>query len=193
MTASAPAPTPPPLSRSQRFWLNTCLVLSWAALIWMLGGGDFSARDTSRIIGPLLEWLFPNMEHADKRFWLYFVRKLAHVTEYGVFAVLVLRLALLVAGRRLELAKRTLETRRLVMYMALALTATAVLALLDEGRQGRLGNRTGSLYDVGLDLAGGLLGLVCAISLASLVGRPLLGVPGWPGSAAARPSATRQP
>ena len=71
------------------------------------------------------------------------MRKFAHVAEYGVFAVLVLRLALFLGGRRL------------VWNLAVALTAALLLALLDEGRQGLLSNRTGSLRDVGLDVTGG--------------------------------------
>ena len=169
------------LSRSRRFWINLSLVVAWATLIWMLGGRDVSYRDTSRIIRPLLEWLFPAMDAGDVRFWMGFIRKLAHVSEYAIFAVLVLRLALFLGGRKG------------VTTAGVAIAATLALALLDEGRQGLLGNRTGSLFDVGLDVAGGLLGLALVTSLATLVGRPLLGIPGWPGTAAAMPSVLRQP
>lgn len=168
------------MTRAQLLWLNVSLVLAWAVLIWSLGGAHFGYDDTSRIIGPLLDWLFPAMEAADKRWWLRFVRKLAHVSEYGVFAVLVLRLVLFLGGRRMA------------WNLAVAVAATLLLALLDEGRQGRLVNRTGSIHDVGLDVFGGSLGLALSISLASLCGRPLLGVPGWPGTAAELPSTPHQ-
>ena len=170
-----------PLTRSQLFKLNVSLVVFWAAVIWMLGGGGFSHSDTSRIIGPLLEWLFPGIDAVDKRSWLRFIRKAAHVGEYAIFAVLVLRLTLFLGGRKL------------LSTAGVAVGATLLLALLDEGRQGLLGNRTGSVFDVGLDVTGGLFGLAIAVSLATLIGRPLLGIPGWPGTAAAMPSALRQP
>jgi len=169
------------MTRTQLLWLNISLVLAWAVLIWSLGGRHFGYDDTSRIIGPLLDWLFPAMAASDKRWWLGFVRKLAHVTEYGVFAVLVLRLVLFLGGRQMA------------WNLGIAVAATLTLAMLDEGRQGQLTNRSGSIHDVGLDVFGGSLGLALAMSLASLCRRPLFGVPGWPGTSAARPSTPHQP
>jgi hypothetical protein len=169
------------MTRRHLLVLNASLVLAWGALIWALGGADFSYHDTSRIIRPLLDWLFPAMDAGDKRFWLFFVRKCAHVSEYGVFAVLVLRLVLFLGGRRLA------------WNLGAAVAATLLLALLDEGRQGLLPNRTSSLRDVGLDVTGGAIGLTLTLTLATLFRRPLLGVPGWPGTAAASRSVLRQP
>ena len=158
------------LLRSRLFWLNFGLVLFWGGVIWTLGGGDFSFSDTSRIIGPLIDWLFPDLTFSDKRFWLRFVRKGAHVAEYGVFAVLVLRLAIF------------LRHRPMLAQTALALTATLLLALLDEGRQGLLSNRTGSLRDVALDVAGGAAGIAVAMTLATAAGGRLLGIHGFRGA-----------
>ena len=155
------------LLRSRLFWLNLGLVVFWGGVIWTLGGGDFSFSDTSRIIGPLIEWLFPDLTFADKRFWLRFVRKCAHVAEYGVFAVLVLRLVIF------------LRDRPIAAQIALALGATLLLALLDEGRQGLLSNRTGSPRDVALDVTGGAVGIAVAMALATAAGGHLLGIPGF--------------
>ena len=62
-------------------WL---LVAAWAGVILLLSGEHFSAGATSRFLGPLLGWLVP--EDPELRLKLHFwVRKSAHVIEYGIF------------------------------------------------------------------------------------------------------------
>lgn len=143
------------------------LVASWAAMIWVLGGGDFSASETSRIIGPLLEWLFPEWSLDERMVWMGAIRKLAHPVEYGVFAVLVLRL------------RHALRPHApLVAHSAVALAAALLLATLDESRQGTLGSRTGSPLDVALDTLGAAIALGLGVAAATLAGGQWLGIPG---------------
>lgn len=73
------------------------------------------------------------------------VRKAAHVTEYAVLALLVAR-ALAGSGSPL--------------WPIWAVLLVSVTALADEINQGYNPQRTGSGWDVVLDISGGLLGLV---------------------------------
>ena len=66
-------------------------VAGWIALILTLGGESFSASSTSRLIGPLLHWLFPDITAESLATAHFLVRKGAHVTEYGVLALLAWR------------------------------------------------------------------------------------------------------
>jgi VanZ family protein len=50
-----------------------------------------SAEHTSRFIGPLLHWLYPTISPFTILRVQLFVRKLAHVSEYAVLAVLLYR------------------------------------------------------------------------------------------------------
>ena len=120
------------------------IVVLWAAVVWLAGGDAMSAPETSRFLGPLLDWLLPDLEAADRLLLLGLARKSAHVVEYAILAALLLRALLL--SRRPTLARASL----------IALGASLVLALADEWRQGLSAVRTGALGDVGLDLAGAL-------------------------------------
>ncbi len=144
-------------------WL---LVALWIGLILLLSGGDFSASQTSRFIGPLLTWLFPEMPEANRLLLHGAIRKGAHVTEYAVLAALGFR------ALRLSLSKArgapSKSRRSALAPAALALLLVAAVASVDEAGQARRDTRTGSLLDVGWDLLGGTLGCAAAIGLARL-------------------------
>ena len=80
------------------------------------------------------------------------VRKLAHLTEYAVLGVLVLR-ALDVPGRALG------------WLIVVSLLCCAGYAALDEFHQTFVPSRTGSPLDVALDTSGAALGLALRASL----------------------------
>jgi len=130
-------------------WIPVAL---WVAVIAGLGSSGFQHDQTSRFIGPLLQWLFPDWNEpqlADLHGW---IRKGAHVAEYAVAAVLTFR-ALWLTGRA--------RTRLAAALPTLALVAGVAVA--DEMRQAALESRTGSPRDVALDFAGGLGGLGVAL------------------------------
>lgn len=120
------------------------IAVLWAAVVWVAGGDSLSAHDTSRFLGPLLDWVLPNLDAADRDLLLGLARKSAHVVEYALLAALLLR-ALLLSWRR-----------TLVPASLVALCASLGLAVADEWRQGLSAVRTGSAGDVALDLAGAL-------------------------------------
>jgi hypothetical protein len=120
-------------------WL---LVASWGALVWWLGGDQFSAGTTSRYLFPLIQWLLPNASGELQLALLMTIRKLAHPGVYAVLAGLAFRAALLsgVSG--------------LMRGAAIALGIAVSLAGLDELRQSQTSSRTGAASDVALDAAG---------------------------------------
>jgi len=119
----------------------------WAVVVWTLGSDGFSADDTSRILGPLIALLFPDLSENDSATLLWMARKAAHAIEYAVMALLTLRALRLSAP--LPGAPSALATLALV----------GALATADELRQGVSCTRTGAGSDVVLDFCGALLGL----------------------------------
>jgi VanZ family protein len=122
-------------------------VIAWVSLIFVASTDLMSGQQTSRFIGPFLHWLIPDISPAMIAAVQLAVRKTAHVTEYAVFAILLLRA--FVAGRR-----RTLSQPWLVLLIA------ALCAGLDEFHQSFVASRTGSPRDVAIDICGAAVGLV---------------------------------
>ena len=144
-----------------RVWLP---VVAWAALISVFSSALFSGEHTSEILLPLLQTLLPGAKPEHLRALHTGIRKSAHVAEYLVLAVLLIR-ALRTEGLR-----------------GGALAATAVLigvayAALDETHQAFVPSRTASPGDVAVDALGVLAG----------VGLTLARRPGASAGTAARP------
>src|SRR5438128_11669667 len=80
-----------------RNWLPIAL---WAALIFYFSTDQFSSSHTSQLLEPLLNWLFPGIS-PDRIASIHFApRKLGHLSEYMVFAILLLRALPQDRGRR---------------------------------------------------------------------------------------------
>ncbi|OLE53054.1 MAG: hypothetical protein AUG51_15130 [Acidobacteria bacterium 13_1_20CM_3_53_8] len=121
----------------------------WLGLIFFASTGEFSAENTSLIIGPLLHWLFPNISDERVQLVHFFVRKLAHFTEYAVLALL--------AVRAFTNSSHEAIRRR---WFLLSLLLIALYALSDEFHQSFVTTRTASLYDSLIDTSGGLTALL---------------------------------
>jgi len=120
----------------------------WMAVIGLCSTDAFGAEETSRLIGPLLRWLFPTASPDTIGLLHGAVRKLGHVAEYGILAILWQRaLAWGPAGRQPGAAFR-------------ALLVSVGFAVLDETHQAFQTARTGSPVDVGWDALGAVLGLL---------------------------------
>jgi len=139
-------------------WLAALL---WAGFIWGLGGDDFSMSSTSRLLGPLLEWLGADWSSEDRHRALTALRKAAHVGEYALFALL--------AGRAVALGFGV----RARFVVAGTLAAVVALATADELRQALSEMRTGSPLDVALDLLGGVAALTALFAIRRWLGRPM--------------------
>lgn len=126
----------------------------WAALIWSLSTDAFSGDGTGRFLTPVLEILLPGASPDTIGIAHAVVRKLAHVTEYAILAVLLLR-ALYDPERQ----------SRPVALSAVALCA--LYAVTDEFHQSFVASRTAAVSDVLLDTVGAAVGA----GLASWAGR----------------------
>ena len=140
---------PPSSSWRKRLWRYAPLVL-WIGFIFFASTGAMSASNTSRIIGPLFRWLFPDITEAQLLFVHFTVRKTAHFTEYAI-------LALLAARAFIPSTRRFLNRRWFIAALALVTT----VALLDEYNQSFNAARTGTIWDSLIDISGGVTALVC--------------------------------
>jgi len=115
-------------------------VVVWAAVILSASNDSFSSGESARILAELLGDPVPYALNVA-------IRKLGHVVAYGILGALAWR-----ADRRVKVA------------FAIGL----LIAALDEGKQAMTLRRTGTLWDVLLDLFGAWLGVIAA----KRVGKP---------------------
>lgn len=129
--------------------------LVWAVAIFSFSTGAFSAEHTSRIIVPILHWIFPHASRVALLAMHQFIRKCGHFTEYFILSWLILRGFR--AGRR-------------EAHLTWAVAAVAIVAgyaALDELHQSFVPGRGGlEISDVLLDTTGGAAAQVIAALLA---------------------------
>jgi VanZ family protein len=121
-------------------------------IIFSLSSDTISSQHSSRLIGPIVHWLFPNMPPKNVEGIVFLVRKCAHGTEYAIFAVFVWCARNKPAGNNLR-SWRWSEAR-LVVLLAMLYAAT------DELHQAFVPNRQSSVVDVLIDTLGAVLGLI---------------------------------
>ena len=126
-----------------RYWLP---VLAWMAIIFSASTDMGASPGTSRIIGPILHWLLPDLSKEATGQIVFLIRKTAHVTEYGILALLLWR----ALRKPAQGETRTWEWPVAGWAWALA----ACYAATDEFHQSFVPSRTGALADVLLDSAG---------------------------------------
>lgn len=124
-------------------------LVTWLVFISVASSDSFSANNTSRIIGPLVLWLFPNTSPETLAVVHFIVRKIAHFTEYAILAYL--------AARAFRTSPRPALANR---WFLAALALVVVYALLDEYHQTFVPSRTASIYDSFIDMSGGLVTLL---------------------------------
>lgn len=131
------------LDEARRKWLTVFApLIIWTILTLGLGSGLGSMNETSRVIRPLLELLFPTSDAETITFYHGIIRKFAHVFQYGVLGVLAVR------------AARAISVRSFF-----ALLFVVAIAIADEVNQAFNPARTSSAWDVALDTVGGILGI----------------------------------
>jgi VanZ family protein len=132
-----------------KYWLP---VLLWMSLIFGFSTDVGSSSHTSRIIGPILRWLIPDISDAAIERVQLVVRKGAHLTEYAILGAL--------AWRAVRQPRRE-DQRPWQMRYALAAVAIATLfAASDEWHQSTVPSRQGQVSDVFIDGLGASAGLV---------------------------------
>ena len=134
-----------------KYWLP---VLAFMMVIFSASGDRKSAHRSSRLIEPLLRWLFPDLTNDAVWLIVLVVRKCAHVTEFAILALLLWR-----ALRASTFPK----SRAWSWHLARNAWLIAVFyAATDEFHQWFVPDRQASVWDVLIDSSGaaaGLLGL----------------------------------
>jgi VanZ family protein len=125
-----------------RLWLP---VVAWAALMFGFSTDAFSSEHSAGIIIGILHWLLPSASASTLDLLHLLIRKSAHVFEYFVFSLLLLR-AIRGDGKGWEMR-----------WAIWALVIAAVYACLDEFHQSFVPSRTASPWDALLDTAGAAL------------------------------------
>ena len=128
--------------------------LAWAVVISGFSTSVFTAEHTSRIIIPILHWLFPHATTQTLAWMHHIIRKCAHFTEYFILSLLILRG---IRGERRETHLR---------WALVAIIVVAGYASLDELHQAFVPGRTAAVTDVLLDTTGGIAAQVVAALFA---------------------------
>jgi len=131
----------------------------WIVVVFVMSGSGASMAETSRFIGPLIQWIYPDISPETLRVIHVGVRKLAHIFEYSVLGFLAVRAFSLYAGHRLGNWR----------YL-LSIIPVVLVAMTDEYRQSFDVTRTGTIEDAILDIASGML----VIALLWIARRPRL-------------------
>jgi VanZ family protein len=125
------------------YWLP---ILLWLGAIFFFSTDAFSSRETSRIIVPVLTFIFPNMPPDRIDIWHEVIRKFGHIIEYFILAVFL--------HRALKY-----DQPELVGPKLRSMTFILLAALLDEFHQSFVPSRGPSIVDVGYDCLGGVWAL----------------------------------
>ena len=121
----------------------------WIVVILLASTTQGAMSNTSRFIRPLLEFLFPNSTEETLIIYHGYIRKLAHLTEYAILAFWASRAFW-------NSSIKFLQTYWFIVSLALVF----LVASVDEYNQSFNPLRTGSFYDVLLDVSGGLLMII---------------------------------
>jgi VanZ family protein len=137
----------------------------WAGFIFVMSTDSFSAAHTSRVIEPILRWLFPSITVSQFDLIHHLIRKSAHFTEYFVFCLLLFR------------AVRGTRNGWHWSWGLTALLIAAVYSCLDEIHQAFVASRGASPYDSLLDSIGAFFAFLALFAWFRLRRPPPLPTP----------------
>jgi len=130
------------------------LLKAWiAAILWLIliaieSTALLSSQNTSRILYPLLHYMF-GMDWNDFDVWHFYIRKSGHVIGYAMLSFLLFR-----AWR--ATLRATSNAQWTLRWAAIAIVGTALVASLDEWHQSFIPSRSGRWQDVVLDTCAGI-------------------------------------
>ena len=128
-----------------------------AAILWLIviaieSSALLSSSNTSRILYPLLHYLF-NLDWDHFEHWHFFIRKGGHVFGYAMLSFLLFR-----AWRATLRAEG--DPKWTLRWANIAILGTILVASLDEWHQSFIPSRTGRWQDVVLDSCAGIAGQI---------------------------------
>ena len=139
--------------RFVRYWMPAIV---WMALIFLGSTDMLSAEHTSRFLVPFLRWIDPQISFATLNAIQFEIRKLGHLTEYAILAMLLWRALRSGTGWQMKMS---------ILFLIAAL-ACAIFAASDEFHQSFVPSRTSSSVDVMIDICGALVGLEICLAFA---------------------------
>jgi VanZ family protein len=124
-----------------------------AAILWLIviaieSSAMLSANNTSRILYPLLHFLF-GIDPVRFHHWHFYIRKTGHVVGYAILSFLLFR------AWRATLPVAS-NARWIFRWANIAVLGTTFVASLDEWHQSYIPSRTGAVHDVILDTSAGI-------------------------------------
>jgi VanZ family protein len=136
----------------RRFFKNCLPVIIWLGVIFFGSTDLMSAEHTSRFIVPFLRWLKPDMSPETLASMHFIFRKCAHMGEYAILALLLLRAAIAMTD-----FKRSVP----ILYVGV-LSICLFVAATDEFHQMFVASRGALATDILIDSIGASLGLLTA-------------------------------
>jgi len=133
--------------RFVKYWLP---LLLWVGVIFLGSTDMMSAERTSRFIVPFVRWLKPDISPETLTSIHFIVRKCAHLGEYAVLALLLLRAAIFMTNFKRSLA---------ILYVSVW-GACLFVAATDEFHQTFVASRGALATDIMIDSGGAILGLL---------------------------------
>jgi VanZ family protein len=129
--------------RELNYWLPPIV---WSAVILIASTDLFSGSNTALVLQQFAVTIFGHrLSPGAAATWNYFIRKTAHLTEYGILSALTFR------------ALRGEKTSWNPRWAIGAIVFAAVIASIDEIHQSFVPSRTGTWHDVLLDVAGAMI------------------------------------
>ena len=134
------------------------LTIAWAGAIFGLSTDTFSSTLTGRTLEHILSFLHIQLPVNVFHSLHDCLRKLAHMSEYGIFGLLLYR--------SLRPDHQFSWSLRTAIYVVLV---AAAYSLSDEFHQRFVPSRHGSLFDCGMDTLGATLGLMPTYAISKLI------------------------
>ena len=148
----------------QKKWRGRILryapLVLWIGVILFASTSLGAMSNTSRIIRPLLHFLFPDTPEEILVIYHGYIRKLAHLTEYSILAFF--------ASRAFWSSTKIILQR---YWYAFSFLTVVFVASIDEYNQSFDMLRTGTVYDVLLDALGGIVMIIIFFLYKHLIRR----------------------
>lgn len=122
------------------------LAVGWNLAVLLASFDGFSSAHTGSVVVAVLRVIAPSLDAATVETIHFAIRKLAHLTEYGILSVLYA-----------YAQQSSGQAVRRFRWSAVAVLISALTAILDEWHQSFVASRTGSPRDVALDIFGAIL------------------------------------
>lgn len=152
------------LSKRRRVLLSAWVPAAICVVLILLSSSDsFSSDNTSSVLRPFLQSIFGQFTDTTWVKLLYDIRKTGHFLGYGFVSIVFFR-----AWRMtFRLSRSYSAVTASLRAAAVALLSTLVLSSFDEFHQSFLPKRTGSPFDVLLDMCGAV---TCHLIMFTFVG-----------------------